>query len=80
MDKIKISEVGTKFKDIPKDTLSKLRYEINEKKLILEVFGFAPLLVCCDSCGKDNLVKEGAMFRCLGCNSLFLVGFGTNGN
>lgn len=78
MEKIRIGEVGTKFKDLPEDTLSRLRYKIDEGKLILEVFGFAPFLVCCTTCGSEKLVQEGGLFRCSDCKSLHLIGYATN--
>ncbi len=78
MEKIKIGEVGTKFKELPKDTLSRLKYNQEERKLTLEIFGFTPFLVCCTTCESEKFVKEGALFRCLECNSLHLIGFGTN--
>lgn len=79
MEKVKISEIGTKFNGLSKNTPSKLRYNPTEKTLILEVLGFEPLSVSCSDCNNEKLLSEGAMFRCLNCNHLFLVGFfGTN--
>jgi len=75
MEKIKISAVGVKFKDLPKNTPSTLIYKIDEKELVLEVENFEPLMICCDDCGGEKLVKEGTLFRCVNCNHLSLIGF-----
>lgn len=75
MEKIKITEVGSKFKDLPKNTPSTLRYNLENRTIVLEVEGFEPLLICCNNCEDEKFVQEGALSRCINCNSLFLVGF-----
>lgn len=75
MEKIKIKEVGDKFRNLPSDTPSSLKYNLNETQLILEIKDFEHLIVCCDDCGCDKLVKEGVLFRCINCNSISLIGF-----
>jgi hypothetical protein len=74
MEKIKISEVRKKFKDLPKNTPSTLRYKADDRELFLKVEGFEPLKICCDICGGEKSVKEGVLFRCFNCDSLFLIG------
>jgi hypothetical protein len=75
MEKVKVTEVGEKFKDLPRETPSTLRYNPKTRNMILEVKGYDPVLICCDHCGGDKFVPEGALVRCIYCNHLFLIGF-----
>ena len=75
MEKLKVSEVNSKFKDIPKNTESNLCYNQTNREITLDVKNKGSFLICCDKCGENSFVQEGAMSRCLKCNSLFLIGF-----
>jgi hypothetical protein len=75
MEKIKVTKVGLRFKELSQNTPNTLRYSKEDRTIILEVEGFEPLLICCDNCEGEKFVQEGAMSRCINCNSLFLIGF-----
>lgn len=73
MEKVKVTKVGNKFKGLPKNTPCTLRYNSQDRTMILEVKGHDPVLICCDNCEGDKFVLEGALSRCIKCNHLFLI-------
>lgn len=75
MEKIKINEIGIKFKDLPEKTPAKLRYNRDTMNFILEIKNQESIMLCCDKCTGIKFVLEGDLTRCINCRNLFLVGF-----